>query len=356
MILNSPDSSSVLEVNLKHISHNFDTMKTFAPKTCKGLAVIKANAYGHGAVEVAKYLTQADWFAVASISEAIELRKAGISKPILVLSTPREVTKKEYKTYDLTATISDLSHFDILEDATKAHLQFDTGMFRFGILPELLDEVISKEKSSKLHISGIFTHFANSSEPNNETVKTQLDLFNSLRSNFPKQWIAHAANTGAIAFYPETHLDMIRIGVSLYGYPAGKTLIKDLKPACSWKTDIIQVKPIKKGTGVGYNWTFTTPEDGYIHVIPIGYADGFIRKLGNKAVVKIGEEWIPVVGYITMDYALLFHKNEFKVGTEVEILGDGLHSAFEWAKQIDTIPYEILTRISERRVKRVYLK
>jgi alanine racemase len=149
---------------------------------------------------------------------------------------------------------------------------------------------------------------------------------------------------------------MVRIGVSLYGYGAGETPIPGIKPVCRWVTEVIQVKPVQKGTGIGYNWTFSAPENGFVHIIPVGYADGYVRGLGNKISVKIGDEFVRVVGRITMDYALLYSEKEFKVGTEVEIMGDGPHSAGHWATELGTIPYEILTRMGERRVERVYIK
>lgn len=330
-------------------------MMNFTPKGTLGLAVIKANAYGHGAVEIARNLPQADYFAVATISEAFELREVGIQKPIIVLSAPLVKTVSYYKSLDLIATISDITHFQLLEPHTKAHIQFDTGMFRFGILPHLVDAVKTKIKTSTLNISGILTHFAKSGDPGDESVSTQLNLFNEIRKEFPKDWISHVANTGGIAFYPESHHDMVRIGVSLYGYSAGNTPIEGIKPACRWIAEIIQVKPVKKGQGIGYNWTFTAPENGFVHVIPVGYADGYIRELGNKISVKIGDEFVSVVGRITMDYALLYSEKEYPVGTEVEIMGDGPHSAGNWAANIGTIPYEILTRMGERRVKRIYV-
>jgi len=352
----SPPLPSRLEINLPQIQANFDQMRSFTKPGTKALAVIKANAYGHGAVEIAHYLKHVDYFAVATVSEAIELRNSGITKPILVLTAVLNSTVNFYKLYNLTAVISDLEHFDLLEDGTKAHLQFDTGMYRFGILPERLSEVKEKISSTRVNINGIMTHFAKSGDPGDAAVKQQLDMFNSLRSHFPKEWITHVANTGGIAFYPESHFDMIRVGVSLYGYGAGNTQISGIKPVCSWKTEIIQVKPIKKGTGIGYNWTYIAPNDGFVHVIPIGYADGYVRGLGNKISVKIGEDFVPVVGRITMDYSLLFSEKKYPTGTEVEILGNGPHSADSWAKELNTIPYEILTRMGERRVKRVYLR
>jgi len=352
----SPPLPSTLEINLAQVQTNFDQMRSFAKPGTKALAVIKANAYGHGAIEIARYLKQVDYFAVATVSEAVELRNSGINEPIMVLSAVLQSTVPFYKFYNLTAVISDIEHFDLLENGTEAHLQFDTGMYRFGILPERLSEVKEKIESTNVNINGIMTHFAKSGDPGDASVYQQLDMFNLLRSHFPNDWITHVANTGGIAFYPESHFDMIRVGVSLYGYGAGDTEIKGIKPVCSWKTDIIQVKPIKKGTGIGYNWTYLAPKDGFVHVIPVGYADGYVRGLGNKISVKIGSEFVPVVGRITMDYALLFSEKKYLVGTEVEILGDGPHSADSWAKELNTIPYEILTRMGERRVKRVYLR
>ncbi len=352
----SPPLPSTLEINLAQIQANFDHMRSFTKPGTKALAVIKANAYGHGAIEIAHYLKHVDYFAVATVSEALELRNAGITKPILVLSAVLKTTVPYYKTYNLTAVISDIDHFDLLENGTEAHLQFDTGMYRFGILPDRLQDVMGKIESTNLNINGIMTHFAKSGDPGDESVYQQIKIFKALRAHFPDEWITHAANTGGIAFYPESHFDMVRVGVSLYGYGAGDTEISGIKPVCTWKTDIVQVKPIKEGLGIGYNWFYKAPKNGFVHVIPVGYADGFDRGLGNKISVKIQHEFVPVVGRITMDYALLFSEKMYHVGTEVEILGDGPHSASSWATVLNTIPYEILTRMGERRVNRVYLR
>jgi alanine racemase len=354
--LASPPLPSRIEIDLKQIQSNFDVMRAFTKPGTKATAVIKANGYGHGAVELARFLKNVDYFAVATVSEAVELRNAGIITPIMVLSAVINQTVPYYLQYDLTAIISDIEHFDLLEKSTKAHIQFDTGMYRFGILPERLSEVLEKTKSSPLNIHGILTHFAKSGDPGESSVYQQLSIFKEIRSHFPADWITHAANTGGIAFYPESHFDMIRVGVSLYGYGAGETQIGGIKPVCKWKTDIIQVKPVKKGIGIGYNWTYKAPTDGFVHVIPVGYADGYVRGLGNKITVKIDDQYVPVVGRITMDYALLFSTIRFSVGTEVEIMGEGEHSAAHWAAELGTIPYEILTRMGERRVERIFLK
>ncbi len=171
---------------------------------------------------------------------------------------------------------------------------------------------------------------------------------------FPKHLIAHTANTGAIAFYPQTHLDMIRIGVSLYGYAAGSIPIKGLQEVAIWKSTIIHSKPVKKGEGIGYSWTFIAPEDGYVSIVPVGYADGLKRELGNQIVFKVLEDYLPVVGRITMDYSTIFSIYPLKIGAEVEVMGLGNHSAYKMAEATRTIPYEIITSIGLKRVKRVY--
>lgn len=348
------DYTSTLEVNLSAIRNNVRVMSNFAQRSVKKLAVIKANGYGLGAVEIAKALPEIDFFAVATIGEALELRKAGIQQEIMVFSPVQAHTAPYFVGYNIIAVISSLDQLVHLESGTRVHVQFDTGMYRFGILPSEAEKAAQILQKAPIQLEGILTHFANSGEPNHISVSEQMATFNTIRALFPNHLIAHTANSGAIAFYPETHLDMIRIGVSLYGYAPSSTPIHGLQEVAVWKSTIIHSKPVKKGKGIGYSWTFIAPEDGYVSIVPVGYADGLKRELGNQIVFKVHEAYLPVAGRITMDYSTVFSTYPLQIGTEVEVLGAGNHSAYKMAEATRTIPYEILTSIGLKRVKRVY--
>ncbi|TNE69722.1 alanine racemase [bacterium] len=346
--------TSTLEVDLPAIRNNFKVMSDFAAPEVKKLAVIKANGYGLGAVEIARYLDEADCFAVANIGEALELRKSGISKEILVFSSPLPETISLFEKYSITPVISSKEQLALLSKDLPFHIQFDTGMRRFGVLPEQIDAFLNELTRLELSPSGLLTHFANSGDPNDESVYEQLKLFKEICAFFPDTCVRHCANSGAIAFYPETHLDMIRIGVSLYGFQPGETALPDLKTTARWKSKIIHTKPVKKGEGIGYSWTFKAPENGFIGLLPIGYADGLKRELGNQIQARIGDDYLPVVGRVTMDYTTVFSLTPITLGEEVELIGDGENSVYAMAAATRTIPYEIITTIGERRVKRTY--
>jgi alanine racemase len=346
--------TSTLEVNLAAIRNNVRVMSEFVHSSVKKLAVIKSNGYGLGAIEIAQSLPEMDFFAVATIGEAIELRMAGIQQEIMVFSPVQVQSAPYFLKFNIIAVISSLDQLSNIASGTRVHIQFDTGMYRFGILPSDAYLAAKTVLNSPIQLEGILTHFANSGEPGDKSVSQQLSIFNEIRSLFPSNILSHAANTGAIAFYPEAHLDMIRIGVSLYGYAAGSIPIDGLQEVARWKSSIIHTKPVKKGVGIGYSWTFSAPCDGYIGIIPVGYADGLKRELGNQIVFKMKDEYVPVVGRVTMDYSTIFSPNPIEIGTEIELLGNGQHSAYKMADATRSIPYEILTSIGHKRVKRVY--
>lgn len=322
------------------------------------MAVVKDEAYGHGALSVADYLKdRVEWFCTASLDEAIRLREHGVKNPILVFEIPPIGKESLYKKHNITASISDLSVFERLEIGTKAHIHFDTGMFRLGMLPEDVSEVIQKVNITELDYTGIYTHFANSDVKDHPRVTKQLDIFNDIRAQFSTELMTHTANSGAIFYYHDKGVlfDAVRPGVCLYGYAPGEVEIPDLEPAIEWKSNLVQVKKLKKGDLVGYGSRWEAPEAGYLGVIPVGYGDGVFRNLSNAFQVKIGNELYPQVGTISMDYLTVYlGREEIPQGKEVTILKNGMLSAKEWAKKMGTIPYEITTAISPK-VKRMYL-
>ncbi|MEX0773294.1 MAG: alanine racemase [Balneolales bacterium] len=353
-------TSSFAEVNIDHVLHNVQVLKSYLNPKVLQMAVVKANAYGHGAVPVSRALEPVtDWFAVVNAEEAIELRDAGIKKNILVFGPPNQETAGAYLAYNLTAVVSDLEHFEIIEDGTAYHIEFDTGMGRLGINPAQINEVKEKIKSNpKLRLSGVMTHFASADIPKHPQTGKQVKAFEEIRKAFNEipDIVFHASNTAGILCFPEAQYDMVRHGLGMYGYDPSLVTESRLIPAMQWKSSISLCKYILKGTPVSYGATWSAPEDGYLAVIPVGYADGFRRSLGGKIDVLIEGEYYPTVGRVTMDFVMVFLRDRyFKPGTAVTLLGAKKNDADIWADQIDTIAFEILCGL-HKRVKRIYTR
>ncbi|MDZ7806702.1 MAG: alanine racemase [Gracilimonas sp.] len=350
--------NSTLYIHLSKILNNLNAVKNKVGTGVKCMAVVKDEAYGHGIVPVAKFLQdKVEWFCTAKLDEAIELRKNGIENDILVFEIPPEGSEQLYLKHNITASISDLSVFDRLKSGTKAHIHFDTGMFRLGMLPDQVSETLEGMESHDLKYTGIYTHFANSDVKDHPRVKEQLEIFRSIRSQFPDELITHTANSGAIFYYGDEDLyfDAVRPGVCLYGYAPGSDEIAELEPVIEWKSKLVQVKKIRKGEMVGYGSRWTAPEDGWVGVVPVGYADGIFRGLSNNFQVELNSKLVQEVGTISMDYFMIYLNNaKTKIGDEVIILRNNELTAKTWAKKVGTIPYEITTAISPK-VKRVYL-
>ncbi|MAL16213.1 MAG: alanine racemase [Balneola sp.] len=350
--------SSTLYVNFSKIGHNLEAVNAKIGPGVQRMAVVKDEAYGHGMIPVAEYLQdKVEWFCVARIDEAVKLREAGIKLPILVFEIPPPGKEKLFKEHNITASISDLSVFERLEAGTDCHLHFDTGMFRLGILPEDAESTLEKMHTySHLNYTGIYTHFANSDEANQPRVEVQLESFKEIQSQFPQNLLTHTCNSGAIFYYDDKDVffDAVRPGVCLYGYAPGSVEIPELKPVVEWKSDLVQIKKIKKGDLVGYGSRWQAPENGWLGIISVGYSDGIFRGLSGKFRVEIEGKTYQQVGTISMDYVAVYLENDIhEVGTEVTLLKNGELSAKEWAKELNTIPYEITTAISPK-VKRVY--
>ena len=353
MNLNFPNSK--IEINLSMIDNNIDAIKERSGGK-KILAVVKCDGYSHGAVKVSEHVEKIiDWFAVATVDEGIELRQAGIRKPILVFGVPELRNAAAYQTHDLTATISHSSHFSILMDGTSYHLNFDTGMGRLGFKPEQAEEVRKLAiANQRLTCSGIYSHYATADDPGSDFVETQHRRFKELLVHFPEIRLLHMSNTGAVANYPHlNHFDMIRSGLGILGYNSGETRHDWLRPVCSWKTKIVQTRPVKKGEVVSYSPTWSAPNDGYISTLPVGYGDGIPRVLSNKLRVFINGEIFPQVGNVTMDYIMIFTGRVcLPVESEVILLGREAWTANDWAENADTIVHEILTNIHPKVEKR----
>ncbi|REL33730.1 alanine racemase [Rhodohalobacter sp. SW132] len=343
--------NSYAEIDLNSITKN---LKQLRKRTGikKILSVVKCNAYGHGAIEVAKRAEpDVDWFGVATVDEAIELRLGGIKKPILVFEVPSPRSAAAYQTHGLTATLSDFPHFSTLMDGTKYHIHFDTGMNRLGFKPSQAGKVRKMAVANqRLICSGIYSHYQTADDPGSDFVNTQQEIFREILKDFKEIPLVHMSNTGAAVHYNENNqFDMIRTGLAQLGYTAGRTQVDWLTPSLTWKSRIVQTLAIEAGESVSYGQKWTAQKSGYIGTIPVGYGDGILRSLSNKLQVKIRGEFYPVVGNITMDYTMVdLGDVKIAVDEEVVLMGGEAWSAAEWAEAAGTNVHEILTALNGR--------
>lgn len=343
--------NSFAQIDLETVTQNLREVRK-RTKADKILSVVKCNGYGHGAVRVAKQAEpDVDWFGVASVDEGIELRMGGIKKPILVFEVPFAQTAAAYQTHNLTATVSDLTHFSVLMDGTKYHLNFDTGMNRLGFYPSQAEEVRNMAVANqRLICSGIYSHYAMADDPGSGFVKVQNKRFREVLKHFGEIRLVHMSNTGGSVFYGETEqFDMIRTGLTQLGYTAGEVQPDWLKPVLTWKSRLVQVRKIDEGESVSYGRTWTADRDSYIGTVPVGYGDGIPRALSNKLEVLIGGQFYPVVGNVTMDY-IMIHLGDKKIPAdeEVTIMGGEAWDASQWAIAAGTNVHEILTGLTYR--------
>jgi len=367
------------EVDLDNIAHNTREVRRITNKKAELMGVVKADAYGHGAMEVVKTLIQngVTRLAVSMLDEAIQLRQHGVDIPILILSYTDPVRAEEIIQYDVTQTVFSFDLAEALSEAAqklkknvKIHIKIDTGMTRVGFMPgySAVKNVVEISKLPRIIIEGIFTHFASADEADRSYTYMQFERFMSICSELGRIGvyipIKHVANSAAIIEYPEMHLDMVRPGIILYGmYPSNEVdhAKIDLKPAMTLKANVIYVKDVEPNTCISYGRTFVTSRTSRIATIPIGYADGYTRLLSNKANVLINGELAPVVGRICMDQCMVDVtdlKNEVSVGDEVVLFGkqgDRQIRIEDIANTIGTINYEIACIIGKR-IPRVYLQ
>lgn len=333
------------------LRHNIEIIKQKVPTTSL-IAVVKANAYGHGAVNIAKAIeSDVSMFAVAQPIEAIELRKSGIIKPILVLCAPDKRWNEIYLTWNLTAVASSIDHLIDLPTGTQVHIKFDTGMNRLGFrLSQVPDVLHTLERRDDLIVGGLMTHFANADLPGHPSIEQQELLFKKLSESFPKHWMRHISNSAAVVSSIGTTFDAVRVGLMLYGYVPGSMLNPDLKPVKRWISAISQVKSIAKGEAVSYGWTWKAPSDGWIGVVPVGYADGYPRSLSSKSVVALIDGPAQLAGRVTMDYIMIWtDRRPLIIDEKVILLGGDGCDANDLAAASGTIAYEILCQTGRKR-------
>lgn len=366
------------EIDLSALKHNFE----YASKRIgrKVICVLKADAYGHGAVECGLYLQKcgAYMFAVAALTEAVAMRKSGITIPIMILGYTSPEYAEILSDFDIEQAIVDEEHAIAMNKAAaklnkkvKVHIALDTGMSRIGIYAQknhtaAADAAERIYRMSNLDVVGMFTHFAAADEPEQtEYTMFQYRNFSIVYNRLIERGIriknCHVSNSAAILNSP-IHFDSIRLGISLYGmYPDSKP-VKDgpLKPVMSLKARVTQTRTIPQGATISYGRTFTTRRTTHTAVISAGYADGFSRRLSNKATVTINGKRYPQIGRICMDVCMADVTDGYdepggvRAGDEVTIIGDGGMSAEEAAQIVGTINYE-LTCLITNRVKRIYV-
>jgi alanine racemase len=370
-------SRASAEINLSSITQNFKSIKSRT--TADVLAVVKADAYGHGLIPVSKALEEAgaDWFGTALLEEAINLRKAGILKPIISWLTPLGEDFKSAIDLDIDLGIPSI---DLLDEVIKAasltgkaariHLEIDTGMSRGGVLSEwdqLIKSVLVGVNLKQLKVIGIWSHFARADEPAELMNQEQLSLFeekvNQAKAAGIDAQFIHIANSAALFTNKSTHKNIIRSGIALFGLSPDVKTIGDssslgLKPAMKLKAKLNLVKEVKAGSSVGYGGTAVLKSDTKLGVVALGYADGIPRNTNNLAGVFVDKKRAPIIGRVSMDQFVvdLGITSNAKTGDEVIVFGDGSGGEYtvdEWAKAANTINYEIITRIGPR-VPRIY--
>lgn len=359
-------------INTDAIQENVKSLKKYLQKDTAVIAVVKADAYGHGIVEVACAALQAgaEMVAVATPDEAVVLRDHGIESDILVMApTPVEFAQVAAD-LAISLTVADESWLkEVLarkrkwKQELKIHVKIDSGMGRVGVREKtVLQEMIALIDSTEdFQLEGAFTHFSCADDGCVQTTKEHFERFEELVAVFPeKPAIVHASNSAATLLYADYALDAVRFGISLYGIaPSGyvaEVLPFPLQRALTLESELSFVKKLKKGQTISYGATYTTEAEEWIATIPMGYADGLKRGLRGQEVL-IGGERMPIVGTICMDQCMVKLPREMSVGEKVVLIGQQGNEEItmeEWAERIDTIPYEIAVSISKR-VPRIYV-
>jgi len=362
-----------VEINLSNLAFNYQQVKRLVGRDVKVLAPIKANAYGHGMVEVSRKLVQCgvDYLGVASVEEANDLRKAKIKIPILILGTVFSLSEiKQALKLKATITVPDyrtakiLNHYASGTSRVRVQIKVDTGMGRLGIWHKQAELTIKRIlKLKNLYVEGIYTHFpsADTDIPfTNRQVKAFEQLLQRLKRNTNEFAFTHASNSSAVGRLKTSSLNMVRPGIMLYGMYPHRDLepFFDLKPVLTFKTKITYLKQVPAGRSISYGRTYITRKKTKIATIPAGYADGYMRALSNKAQVLVRGKFAPVVGRVCMDQTMIDVGGikGVKLGDTVVLIGRQKQKSIrteELARICNTIPYEVTCCISAR-VKRVF--
>ena len=374
MPLSSPSPPTFARIDFGSLLHNLRQTRGCLLGTCDILAIVKANAYGHGAVPVTRALMQAGVrrFGVATIDEGAQLREAGIDDPIIVLGplvTPEIPALLAYRLtpviYDLRIARALVTQMPPAAKPYPIHVKIDTGMGRLGLNPDEWPALLETAGlDRRLMLEGLMTHLADADSADPAYTNRQLERFHAalgrVAASGHKPPLIHIANSAGIMMYPASHYSLVRPGIMLYGY---HTLSRPrpglvLRPVLTWHTTIAMIRSIPRGGCVGYNRTFTASRASRIAVLPVGYADGYSRRLSNTGTVLIGGRHIPVVGRVSMDMTMVDVTDlpDANPGDPVVLLGSqgsASITATDIAAKLDTIPYEVLCSIGPR-VPRLY--
>ena len=361
---------TVLEINLSALINNLNYFRSKLEKSTKMMAMVKAFSYGSGSFEIANILQyhQVDYLAVAYADEGVELRKAGITLPIMVMN-PEEFAFDMMMKYQLEPEIFSFRTLKMLEKAigrnalpenkpVKVHIKLETGMNRLGFLEQEIETLIDRlHKNRFIYVQSVYSHLAGSDNPllddfTQQQIERFLSMGNRIKEATDHPVLLHILNSSGILRFPEAQFDMVRLGIGLYGIASQKH--KKLQPATALKSEITQCKQVKQGETVGYNRRFVAKKERTIGIVSIGYADGLMRNLGNGQLqLYVNNQPVPIIGDVCMDMCMVDLTNvQAKEGDTVVVFNED-HPLEEVAKAAGTIPYEILSRIS-RRVKRVY--
>ncbi|WQV58206.1 alanine racemase [Helicobacter pylori] len=373
--------ASFVEVNTHSLRHNFHAVKSIVPKDACVMAVVKANAYGAGAIKASEIFLQegANYLGVAALDEALELRSHFSQTPILILGYSPNANASMLIDNDLSAMVFSLEQAEVFSQMAlksqkrlKIHLKIDTGMHRLGLEPTFKSiETIKKIRALKgLEVEGIFTHLSNADAKIKTHAKNQMKAFNAFLEQLLNQKIEfqyrHAYNSAGILSLCNGNenrlLNLYRPGIMLYGfYPSNEMKESSqtiLKNVISLKAQIVQIKRVKKGEFIGYGEHFYTNEETLVGVLALGYADGLVRALGNRIQVAINNQLAPLIGKVCMDQCFVkLNGIEAKEGDEVILFGDKsakANDASEIATLLNTIPYETISTLSKR-LERVYV-
>jgi len=368
------ESYLTAHISASAIEHNIRLLRGRIPAATKLCAVVKADAYGHGLVHLLGLLSsQADWLAVTNPEEALALRSLGYERPLLMFFSPcaaadgaelRE-TLGELIAQNVTMTIVCESEVAAVAEAASrvgatadVHMKIDSGMGRSGVLPVGAPALAAAARArASVRLSGMYTHFATADEADKAFAYGQLDTFaRAIEACGGHAGLClHAANSAATIDLPEAHLDMVRPGIAIYGYPPSDEMINKLplRPALRLTGRLMQVKTLPAGHKCGYGLTYTVPRDTLVGLVPVGYADGYPRSLSNRATVRVRGADVPVLGRVAMDQVIvdLSAAPAAAVGDEVEIISSdpaNPHSAENLARLCGTITYEITTRLGNR--------
>ncbi|UCC65945.1 MAG: alanine racemase [Deltaproteobacteria bacterium] len=366
--------TTMVEIDLGALVYNYGQLRQFIRPSVKFLAVVKADAYGHGAVPVSKRLEElgVDLLGVATVKEGVEMREGGIGTPILVLSGIYQEEVEQVLRYRLTPMVYRLdiaktlsAEADKTGERVPVHIKVDTGMGRIGVLyeeaPAFFDQV---RRFENLEIEGIASHFSTADEEDTSFAEEQLRRFSWTIEEIKKMGIVpslcHIANSAALFNLPAAHLNLVRLGIMLYGsYPSPSLKEKiTLRQVMSWKSRVADLKEVPQGSPISYGRTFFTPRPSLIAAVPIGYADGYSRLFSNRGEVLIMGRRVPVVGRVCMDWTMVDVTDVpgVEAGDEVVLMGRQLDQEIapeELGEWIGTIPYEIVCSVGKR-TPRIY--